>query len=436
MEPLPERHARTGRYDDFLAPLARAEHERVWKNAPRTPEICRFCLLPLILVGRLFELAARIVPPDWFAALHDWALRKAAGRSGGLPFDDGEGLRGAQALLRSAEGRTPALLCLMSHPPVTEEEIGLNAEMARHAIRGLRLLRARPCRPKIVVGVDPFALSGLDPVREPLYRGFMGHYHLGMDRQAHAGGSVERRLMADTAWPTVALRIAACLSSGGEVAMVMAGGVPTTSRILYAAREFLIVLRRDRPIAGSAGRPASPFEVLARLESTEEFQSFRRSQAATGALNKSAWRVMELWLTTLLADTRGPDAAYARAERGELATNVRRALCACAAALGYGPEETAARLAGLEEEFGRKTPYRVRFFRFLLARVVAKGTPVLLLPLVHHGSPRSPTFGEPCLLTGLRFGSRSSVLLRRPGAEQQEEDLSSFAMDFVGRNFS
>ncbi|MBI5243735.1 MAG: hypothetical protein HY922_08645 [Elusimicrobia bacterium] len=420
----------TGRCDDLLAPLARAEVERAGRSLPAKPALFRFCLRPLILAGRALEAAARLSPSALFNAFQDWALRRIAGPCGGLPFDNGEGLRSAAALLRSWPGaKEPALLCLMSHPLVNEDETGLNVELARHALQALSLLRPRPCRPKIVVGVDPFALSGLGPLDEPLYEGFMGHYHLGLDRQAHLRGAVGGRLMACAAWPSAALRIAADLASSKELAMALGGGVPTTSRILYTLRETLGRWRRGRPVDGGP-----PSAVLARLESVEEFRRFRRAYGDAGPLGKSAWRMMELWLTTLLCSAEG---AYACAERGDLAGPAREALSACAAALGCKAEEAAARLAALEEEFRRETPIRERFFRFLAARVLAKGTPILLLPLRHRCSPEPRlSFGVPCLLASARAGADPIVRFRMPGEPEGEEEIARFAMSFVSRNFS
>jgi hypothetical protein len=401
------RYAVTGKCDDFLALIAEAERT---PGLPWKPPWLRSLCLPFHLAGRALEGAARLSPAPAFFAFQDFVLGRVAGACGGLPFDE-EGLRRAERLYSewaergktppvpsgfqappgTGERRTaaPALLCLMSHPLVNETETGLIVEMGRHALRALRRLRGPWSRPSLVLGVDCFALDTLGIASEETYASFMGHYHAGLDRQAHLRGLLGSRLMSKTAWTSGAWRIAGTLLSGGELAVALAGGVPVTSRILYAARECLRRLCRERP----AG--VSPREALAKLGADEGFRGFLDSGLAQGGLRKSAWRLMELWMTALLTVPQ----AYERAGRGEMAEPARAAFCACAAALGYAPEAVRARLSELEDEFARATPYRERFFRLLASRVLAKGRPLFLLPLRHRTDPLRLEFLEPLLLT-------------------------------------
>ncbi|HAH08421.1 MAG TPA: hypothetical protein DCM05_18155 [Elusimicrobia bacterium] len=384
------RYSPTGRCDDFVSLIAQAEESRACAAQPWKPPLLQASLFPLNLAGRAVEGAARLCPPGPFFAFFDRVLRSIAGAHGGLPFDE-EGMRRAErthAEVLKTVRTPPALLCLMSHPLVNEEETGLGVEMSRHALLALRRLRGPDSRPLLMVGVDLFALDTLGAAAEQFYAGFMGHYHLGLDRQAHLRGPLGRRLMAKTAWTSAAARIEKALREGGELAMALAGGVPVTSRILYAAREAVNRLCRERP----GSRPLA--QALSLLEREEPFRELLRSGTAAGGLRRSAWRLMELWLCETLTRPR----AYALAERGELCEPACRAFLACARALGWPEEAARARLSVLQEEFVRETPWRARFFRFLAARVLSRGRPVFLLPLRHRTRPLRLEFLAPELL--------------------------------------
>ena len=48
----------------------------------------------------------------------------------------------------------------------------LNIELARRSMLDLRKVRGRPCRPRMVVAVDPFALDTLSLLEEGFYAGY------------------------------------------------------------------------------------------------------------------------------------------------------------------------------------------------------------------------------------------------------------------------
>jgi hypothetical protein len=421
----------TGTHDDILGRLARAEALRAWESLPRKSRAARAFFPFYILAGKAVALFARTGPADFILDLHHRGMRGLAGKNI-HPFDDGDGLEKAAGLLQRLQprGRT-ALFCLTSHPQGGEGEAGLSVEMMRHALWGLRRLRGRPCRPRIVAAVDPFALDAFSIPMEGLYAGFMAGYHVGFDRLANLRGAISRLLLGDASWESVSFRIASRLAAGGEVSLALAGGVPTTGRVYYAAREFLTRLHRHRP----EGTRAS--ELAARLSSDSGFEEFFKSDSVLGALRKSSRRLGESWVIGEMTSRSGSGHALDRVDQGDLPPEAKAALARCAGALGYGEAQASALIEDFSSEFSRQTPYRENLFRFIAARVVAKGIPIVLAPLRHDRPlPKPLRFGEPCALVGAHR-ARGGPLVRVLGADGAEKEMPvrDFAREFVRSRF-
>ena len=166
--------------------------------------------------------------------------------------------------------------------------------------------------------------------------------------------------------------------------MAVSGGVPETARILYTAREWIAAQRQASPLRG---RPA---EVLRRLREDEAFLRFESEGPLGPGLRGSAWRMLEGWIVSAAAGhpwsdgTSGPSSA----ETGRLEPEAREAFAAGLAALGLGQEQREAAWADLAQEWPRETPWRRRFFRHLVGRILAHGRPVLFVPVVHRWGPR------------------------------------------------
>lgn len=429
--PWTEEFPPAGRCDDLLAILARADHERLWDGLPRKSAWARPLLFPAAAAaGRVIAALMDWAGPARALAVHEFAMPRVSGRPGFLFERDCENLALAAELLARTGGRKTAILCLVSHPPVLGDLFYLNIELVRHAL--LALFRLRPeGRPRFMVAVDPYALDTQPSLQEGLYAGFMGHYHLGLDRQAHLRAGLERVLLGHASWTSAGTRLCSLLGSGGELGMVLAGGVPATARVLYAAREFLWALRRERP-----GAP--PSAALLRLsEHDEDFSDFSRSPSVSGTLRRSAWRMMEAWVMQALTGTSGQDPPMAQTERGVLGSLPRKALESCAEALGFPRPEALARVAAFEEEFARETPYRERLFRLLAGRVAASGTGLLLLPLRHgRAQDPAPRFGEPWLLGPGGRGEGLLLSRRIAGAwDERERGAADISREFVRSNF-
>ncbi len=421
----------TGRFDDLLAILARADHERLWDRLPRKTRWARGLLFPAAAAaGRAIAALLRWAGPARALAVHEFAMPRVSGKPG-FPFDPGSpGLSQARELLARSRGRRTAVLCLVSHPPVLGELFYLNIELVRHTLLALSHLRPGG-NPRFLVAIDPYALDTQPTVQEGLYAGFMGDFHIGLDRQAHLRGALEHRILGHASWTSAATRLCSALGRGGEIGMVLAGGVPTTARVLYAVREFLGELRRGRP--GIA--PLAAFSRLA--EHSGDFAAFCRSPAVGGALRRSVWRMMEAWVMETLTRTSGEEPSLERTEKGVLGPEARTALEACAEGLGFPAPEAIARAAAFEGEFARETPYRERLLRILAGRVAGSGTDILLLPL-RHGPERDPAprFGEPCLLR--REGRGAGFLVSRllDGAlDERGMTLGELARAFGRANF-
>lgn len=358
----------TGRADDLLAALARAEAARAGRTPPGPLEAAGEAAG--YAFGRLAAAAWSLLPAAPWLALHDRVFRRVSG----LPAAGWEAAAGGEAERRAG------LLCLFSHPGREEGE-GINVELARSALLALRALRGRPCRPRLMAAVDPFALDGLRWWRRGPYAGYLAGLHIGLDRLRRSGRC---------AWPSAVWRLLRALREGGEVAMVLSGGMPATARALYTAREALWELRRCRP----GRRP--PSEVHAAL-----------GAPPSGALFRSAWRRLEhRVISELCADLEG-------LESGVLSPSGRAAFAAAARALGWPGADAERAASAFAADFARRTPPRARLFRVLAARL--RGAPVLLLPLTHAG-PAGPGLGPP---------------VRLPRRERAE----AFARDFVSARY-
>jgi len=381
--------------------LARAEARRTGDLPVKSP-FARMAIEPLWnLFGMSVGLGAALTPADAFFRLQDRFFRHLAGAHGGLPFDpESPGLRRAVEACRTG-GRQPALLCLASHPPAGDL-LDLNIELLRHGMLALRRLRGRPCRPRLVNAIDPFALDAQPLYREAACAGFMGTYHLGFDRMWRLRGRWSRLLLRGRSWRGEFFRLAACLRSGGEAVLMLGGGTPTTSRVCTCSREALRRLRNRHPE-----------QALRALLRAPSFAAFLRSDQVGARLRRSAWRMMEAWLIACLTDGE----ALAESDRGVVGRPARDAFLACAKACGLPEPSAAEALAGFIEEFGREVPYRERLFRVLQKRVVGRGRPILLLPLAHRLEPLRLEFGHPALLP-------------------EGEDVRAFARRFVSGNYA
>jgi len=369
---------KTGTSQDLLTVITKAAEKQLAAEGTLLPHKTRRQRLlweaPFVLLGKAAAAALSFAPPDASLRVHEKVFSTLAAPMS-FPFDAASPvLARARALAERLEresGRPPALVALVSHPPVLGELAHLNFELVRHASLALRAVRGKPCRPQLVVAIDPFALDTAPLPQEGVYAGFMGSYHLGFDRMALGRNPVSRWFLRRAAWHRMAHRLLGALAAGGEVGMVLAGGVPATTRILYAAREWVGEARSQSPLRR---RPA---EVLARLRRLPEFARLESSGPHGDRLRGSAWRLADLYAMSLLAP---------RADLGSLDDEGRRGLLEFLDALGLSAEQAAESLARLSEELGRETPFRRRFFRVLAGRV-ARRRPVVLLPIVHRLKP-------------------------------------------------
>ena len=264
-----------------------------------------FLELPLVLFGKAAAALMSVLPAEAALRVHERFMSlMAAPRS--YPFDAGSlALARARELAQRLEretGSPPALIALISHAPVRGEMAHLNFELVRHALLALRAVRARPCRPRLVAAIDPFALDTASLYQEGAYAGFMGSYHLGIDRMAVGRNRATRWLLPLTSWECMAHRLLLRLGGGGEVGMVLAGGVPSTTRILYAAREWVGTVRRKSPLR------VRPQEALRGLRQLSAFARFESSEPYRERLRGSATRLAEAYVKSFMARVFSDDA--------------------------------------------------------------------------------------------------------------------------------
>lgn len=347
---------KTGTSQDLMAIVARMTERRIARESIVLPEksAAQRALLeaPFNALGLALRAVMRLLPADAVLSFHN-RLFSALAKGRNYPFDpSAPAVEQARRLV--AELGDPAIVALISHPPVYGDMAHMNFELVRHAMLAMRRARGRPCRPRLVVAVDLFALDTISIPEEGVYAGYMGLYHLGLDRLALSRGWASSLLVSPTAWHRMVHRLIGALDAGGEVGMVLAGGIPETSRVLYAAREWAQDRRRASPLR------RDPAEVLRRLRSHAAYRRFEEEGPCGPGLRKSAWRMLEAWVMQAAADGDVRPAA-------ELALDALR--------VSGGVED-------LEAELRRETPYRRRFFRVLAGRVRPR-RPVVFIPVAH-----------------------------------------------------
>ena len=421
---MPSAHpsSRTGTAQDLLRIVTRAyelELERAGIPLPVKTEFQRRFIEPFFRVlgvgaGKLMEA----VPGDWNVAFHDKVYARLSSPNV-YPFDaGGPAILRARALARDVEaraGRAPALLALISHPPAMGNLAHLNFELARHATLALRAVRGRPCRPRMVAAIDPFALDAANIVEEGLYAGFMGTYHLGLDRLALGRGHAGPSLTPRASWTAMPARLLGVLAGGGEVGMVLSGGIPTTGRVLYGVREWARRVRRESPYVADA--PAAQ----ARLRADASFRRFERVAAEQAFMPKGIWRVFDAWLM----------AACAGLLPGE---SVEDAAVAAVSALEVPDARRPALMLDLRRDLTRETPVRRRLFRIIASRAVRR-RPLVLLPIVHSVAPPGVSVRE---ARAWEAAGPGRVRVRRADAPDvaSETTPDAFADLFVEENFS
>lgn len=408
---------RTGTAQDLMRVITRAYEAKLDREGivlPHKSEAARRWLEP---VARLFGIAVAsvlsLLPSELYVAFHDRLYRALAGGRT-YPFDPA-----APAMTRAVElaarlargtGREPALLAVISHPPVMGELKHLNFELVRHATLALRAVRGRPCRPRLVVAVDPFALDTTSLLEEGVYAGFMGSLHLGLDRLALGRGHAGPSLSPQTAWHAMPWRMLRLLGGGGEAGIVLSGGVPETGRVLYGAREWV------REARAAARGSVTPAEAAARLALEPGFLRF--AAEAGVPLPAGPWRRLEGWLM-------GAAVGLAPGGARETAERVLEVLAVPAAL-------RPALLTALDFDLSRETPRRLRLFRALAGRVTRR-RPLVIIPIVHHDAPLGVEVRE---AWSWEAAGRGRAKAGAVGEAPREDDVDAHARRLVEDNFA
>lgn len=384
---------------------------------PRKSESQRAFLEPVARAGGMaMACALELVPADWTIAFHNKLFAALVGKRS-YPFDAGApAVVSAKALAKRLEERTgkaPALLAAISHPPVMGDLAHLNIALVNRAVQVLREVRGRPCRPRLVAAVDPFALDTLGIVEEGVYAGFMGSFHLGLDRLALGRGHPGPLMSPQTRWDRMPLRLFRTLAEGREVGMVLSGGIPATGRVLYGAREWA-----RRAVAAGALK-AEPARALACLRANADFARFEKEAGAVLPLPRGSWRLLEAWLMTSAAGL----------NPGETIESAARAALEC---LQVPDAARAALLAELAADMARETPARRRLFRLLVGRV-ARRRPLMLIPVVHGVDPLAVTERE---AWGVEWAGRGRVRVQRGSGAPEEMTADALAERFTQENFA
>ncbi len=416
---------RTGTAQDLLRVVTRAYEIELEKNGlllPEKTETSRRWVEPFFrLMGIAAAMVMETLPGDWNVAIHDriYAMLSAPYS---YAFEPSLAVVGrAHALAQALEkrtGRAPALLALLSHPPVTGELEHLNFELVRHATHLMRSVRGHPCRPRLVAATDPFALDATSIFGEGFYAGFVGTYHLGIDRLALGRDHLGTALTPQASWTAMPRRLFRVLSRGGEVGLVLSGGIPSTGRVLYGVRDWARRVRHESP------HSVDPNEVEARLRADPSFQLFfrlARQAVEKISMPNGTWRVFDAWLMAACA-------GLFPGQDGE------QAAVAALSALSIPTERREPLLEELRRDLTHETPTRRRLFR-LLANRVGRRRPLLFLPVVHRLAPPGIEIRE---AWSMETENARRVVTRRADIPEKAEAMTAdeFADRFVQENFA
>ncbi|MBI4057197.1 MAG: hypothetical protein HY399_06575 [Elusimicrobia bacterium] len=368
---------------------------------------------PLNLLGFLGGWFLRNMPRRWSFAWQEKILLFLSGRVRyRLGPHWGHRVKMARFLAKRCEesfGVSPAVVCLLSHPPVTREVNVLNYELIRHAYHLLKEFEgyAHPIRQ--VVAIDRFGLDAVPLVQECFYAGLMRGGHLGFDRQPWLRRGFQRKLFERSGYGRMAYSLVEALKKRERVVIVLSGGVYENARLLYTAREHFWALRQ---------------------------------KAESSARNRD----QERNLFSLLAAESEESVLSAPYRTREVPSSLEATLEEYALSLGYSREQARKTTQNFKKEFGRDVPWRARFFQFLIRRVVQKRVPVLLLPL-SHGTEFEPqmSVGEPVVLLPIEkkagnpqehWGRIWKVSPQGGQIQEKVESVQDFAQAWVSENFN
>lgn len=344
--------------------------------------------------------------------VHHFAWKKLAGPAF-CPFDENSvHLKAAELLHRDLmrfDGREPAILCLNSHPAVTGLDYLLNFELLRQASLAVCRIRGRAMAPKVIAALDPFALQEQPWMLEDIYTGFMGMYHMGLNRMSVQGG---------TSYGTAGHRVIHFLKNRGELVMMIGGGVAETGRLLYSTREFLWKMHRLSHI---------PLKETLRLDDR----------------GVNAWRCLEGWVFTMLtrpaeaeSSPEEKEAPQRHSQMGVIPPDVEESLVTLSRELSI-PEKIFHRaFSRYKEEFARHTPYRERLFYNLMHRLVNRGTPIMLLTFAHkpHPAPAVEMTNPLGLIPGEK-GSARFLTYKGGRREEFSQLIDDFSRQFISERF-
>lgn len=430
-----------GTYEDFIALIVRHEQRILARGhhvLPHKPEWQRLAIeVPVNLLGTALAGIFKLLPPKvaygFFLKMLD-TISNNKYQSHGIEIS--KSCENAEILYKyvSSSYSEPSILTITSHAPVIGEVRDLNLGLMAAGFRLMSKVRGKAKPFRIFLAVDVMALDTLSVLDEAAYAGVMGSYHIGTDRWPSKRHTIQPMIFGGVSYASAARRLGAALRAKHNVVLVQSGGVKETARLLYATREFVWELRRRSE--------KKPWKVLEALKPSLSFISFLNHVSAGG----SAWRKIEAYLIARLG--RDPLAFISEEELSDVSRQssvpsetgllaeedlaVLRAVIACFGLDAQGSDL----LADFREEFARITPYRIRFFEFLLKAVVRRGTPILLQPLDHSQDLRQPILLRPpvALVPG---GDRTVRLVEIQDGTPTEKPLhgSSFFRDWGTRTF-
>jgi hypothetical protein len=309
------------------------------------------------LLGLLWGQITLLLPWPLHKPYVQWVVHQMGGHT---PIENPELPRRMEETVRLARdlkaktGQWPALLVLMSHPETEGPLEWLRFEIMCQGLQVAdAVIEARapgslyPGHPRCLLAIDPYALDTVSPAVAGFYAAWMSRIYLAYDRQPSTQSLIQKHLLLrKTDYTRIAWKLLWHLKKDTPVLMALGGGLPFNARLLYSAREFV---QRLRPARWNVSKRTAQIELMEILMMPEELAP--------------------------------------PAQAGELPQAKQQAIREALIRWGLPSQEAEGRVREFVEEFKLPVPYRARLFRVLGRRLVARGKPLILLPISHHDTP-------------------------------------------------
>lgn len=390
--------------ESYVNSVIRADaFRRQWKPGVASPDQKNshsLWELPFNVIGSLFGMGVRFLPPATRQTFDLWVIRKMAGRpelQDPLVPAHEQRVFELSDWLQQKTGQYPAVLFPTSHADTEGPYAWLRFEVFYRAIHAsFQLLRRFPTPfnqpiPQCVLAVDPYAVDSVSLPIGAIYAAWMSQVYFTIHRQPSQRLWFHRYFFfSKNAASQVGWRFLRSLKKGVPLTFALGGGLPHNARLFYTVREFI----KQLPFKSW---PMHPVELQKQL----------------------------CEILTRPVGTVWPP------EEGELPRETQQAVIEFLRSLGFSPTAATQQLEDLQDEFARPVPYRRRLWKILLRKVARTGKP-LLVQALQHVPDRPVCWSQPC---GVYFQDGRYFVCFEKGHVREVASIDSFGKELVSSIF-